>query len=213
MKPEFWQEKWKTNQIGFHESEGNTLLSRHFDRLGLTQNDRIFVPLCGKTRDIEMFLSRGLRVVGAELSELAICQLFEDLQIEPKITSLGVVTHYSAENIDIFVGNIFDVTREMLGSVDAVYDRAALVALPYELRNQYSEHLVDITNNAKQLVIIFEYESDTIQGPPFSVSDDDIKTRYQKYYDLTCLEDIIVTGGLKGHDIAREKVWYLRPLK
>ena len=79
MEPNFWHERWQQNQLGFHESEANSLLVAHFDALSLAPNSRVFVPLCGKTRDIAWLLSKGHRVVGIELSQLAIEQLFTDL--------------------------------------------------------------------------------------------------------------------------------------
>ena len=83
-------------------------------------------------------------IVGAELSELAIDELFNDLGITPTISSVGALAHYRAKDIDIFVGDIFDVSAEVLGLVDAVYDRAALVALPVNMRDQYTSHLMKI---------------------------------------------------------------------
>ena len=132
MDANFWLQKWTKNQIAFHRSEANPALVKYFDSLSLVKNSRIFLPLCGKTLDIAWLLAQGYRVAGAELVEMAIEQLFAELGVEPKIAAVGEVKHYSATNIDIFVGDIFEVSGKMLGSIDAVYDRAALVALPAE---------------------------------------------------------------------------------
>ena len=104
--------------------------------------------MCCKTRDIAWLLTNGYCVAGAELSKIAIVQLFAELGVEPKISSVGKLEHYSATNIDIFVGDIFDLSSNLLGPVDAIYDRPALVALPLEMRKQYTKHLMQITNNA-----------------------------------------------------------------
>ena len=101
MEANFWHQKWENNQIGFHESEANALLVDHFGSLGLAQDDRIFLPLCGKTRDIAWLLDKGYRVVGAELSEIAIKQLFEDLDATPEVNEVGELKHYHAEGIAI----------------------------------------------------------------------------------------------------------------
>jgi thiopurine S-methyltransferase len=77
----FWHDKWQRNQIGFHEPQANPLLLAHFDSLSLRAGSRIFVPLCGKTLDINWLLARGQRVVGAELSEIAVQQLFAGLGV------------------------------------------------------------------------------------------------------------------------------------
>lgn len=107
----------EANEIGFHEGEANRLLVKYFDALCLAEGHRVFVPLCGKTLDIAWLLSNGFRVAGAELVESAIEQLFSELGIEPEISEVGGVKRYSAKNIDIFVGDIFAVSSEILGSV------------------------------------------------------------------------------------------------
>src|SRR5690349_18438288 len=128
MDAGFWHERWETNDIAFHKNEANPLLVRCFAALSLSKGSRVFVPLCGKTLDIHWLLSEGFRVAGAELSKVAIEQLFTELGVEPKVSRDGEVDHYSATNIDVFVGDIFQLSSEVLGPVDAVYDRAALVA-------------------------------------------------------------------------------------
>ncbi len=153
MDANFWLEKWKDKNIAFHNSEANPLLIKYVKQLSLAEGSRIFLPLCGKTLDIAWLLSQGYRVAGAELSAIAIGQLFMNLEMEPKIVEVGKIKHYSAENIDIFAGDIFDLTSRVLGSVNAVYDRAALVALPKELRHRYTDYLMKITDKAPQLII------------------------------------------------------------
>ncbi len=210
MDANFWFQKWENNEINFHEKDTNTLLVKYFEKLALAKDDRIFVPLCGKTLDISWLLLNGYQVVGAELSEVAIKQLFSGLGIEPKISKTGGLKCYSAENIDIFVGDIFKVSREMLGQVDGVYDRAALVALPAEMRKKYACHIIDITDNAPQLLICFEYDQSVMSGPPFSVSNEEIHQHYNSRYNLSLLEERDVPGGLKGKCTALEKLWLLQ---
>ncbi|MDE1462439.1 thiopurine S-methyltransferase [Spartinivicinus poritis] len=198
MDPNYWLQRWKQNEIGFHESEANPLLVKHFKALSLAKNSRIFVPLCGKTLDIGWLLTNGYRIAGAELSEQAIAELFMELAVEPKISVIGEIKHYSAKNLDIFVGDIFNISIEMLGSINAVYDRAALVALPKEMRKQYTAHLLRITNKAPQLLISFEYDQKLMEGPPFSVSNKEVSQHYGGSYDLTLIESADIPGGLKG---------------
>ena len=151
MDTNFWHQKWENNELGFHESEANPLLVKYFNELSLAEGSRVFVPLCGKTLDIAWLLSNGFRVVGAELSETAITQLFAELGVMSNRSVVGEVKHYSAKDIDIFVGDIFTVSSKTLGLVDAVYDRAALVALPEEMRHRYTAHLMEITHQAQRL--------------------------------------------------------------
>lgn len=211
MEHDFWHDRWESNRIGFHESEPNPLLVKHFPALSVPDNGRVFVPLCGKTHDIGWLLSHGRRVAGAELSELAIRQLFEELGIEPVVSDLGNLKRYSADQIDIFVGDIFNLTAALLGPVDAVFDRAALVALPAGMRSEYAPHLTKITDNAPQLLVTFEYDPSLIEGPPFSIEADEIIRHYAERYAVSTLSIGDVPGGFKGVE-AKERVWLLMPL-
>lgn len=210
MDAAFWHQKWEANEIGFHEGEANRLLVKYFNALSLAEGRRVFVPLCGKTLDIAWLLSNGFRVAGAELVESAIEQLFSDLGIEPEISEVGEVKRYSAKNIDIFVGDIFAVSSEILGSVDAIYDRAALVALPEEIRRRYTGHLMEISDRTPQLLLTFEYDQSVMDGPPFSISNEEVIQHYGDRYELTLMESIAIPGGLKGKCAATENVWLLK---
>lgn len=211
MHHDFWHQKWQKNEIGFHLPEANSLLVNHFASLNLIQDARIFLPLCGKTLDIAWLLAQGYRVVGAELSRIAIVDLFKSLNLTPNIKKLGEITLYSATNIDMFVGDIFKVTPNILGDLDAVYDRAALVALPDDMRKRYTAHLLTLTNRAPQLLICFEYDQSLHAGPPFSISAHEVKQHYQASYDLALLASVDVAGGLKGKCPATEHAWWLKP--
>ena len=209
MDANFWHDRWASNEIGFHKSEANPLLVKYVDELSLAKGSRLFLPLCGKTLDIGWLLSRDYRVAGAELSAVAIEQLFAELGVTPTITTVGLLDHYRAPQLDIFVGDIFTVTPELLGPVDAIYDRAALVALPRDMRARYAEHLMTLTGQAPQLLISFEYDQRVMEGPPFSVSNEEIREHYGQRYGIRVLTSLDVPGGLKGRCPAEEAVYLL----
>lgn len=218
MDTQFWHQKWHSNDIGFHEGEANALLVTNFHQLKLPTGSRVFVPLCGKTRDIAWLLHQGYRVVGAELSEVAVMQLFAELRdelgIEPTISTMGSLTHHQAHGsklpaLDVFVGDIFALTPEQLGSVDAIYDRAALVALPAEMRTRYTQHLLQLTNQAPQLLICFDYQQSVMPGPPFAISPFELQRHYGDSHQIELLTSVMVPGGLKGKCPAQENLWML----
>ena len=209
MEPSFWHNRWQTNQTGWHERAVNPLLITHFSSLNIPPGRRVFVPLCGKSLDLGWLLAQGYAVAGAELSELAVTQLFAELRMEPTISEVGQHKHFHGEKIDIFVGDLFDLSREVLGPVDAVYDRAALVALPDSMRVQYTTHLKSLTTLAPQLLIGYEYDQTIVPGPPFSVTSDELHRHYSDSYTLTPLARIDVPNGLKGKCPATEHVWRL----
>ena len=210
MDPSFWHQKWEKNEIAFHESKANPLLVKHFNELSLAKGSRVFVPLCGKTFDISWLLSNGYRVAGAELSQIAIEQLFVELGLQPEISTVGEVEQWSANNLDLFVGDIFALSRKLLGPVDAIYDRAALVAFPEDLRNRYTAHLTGITHKAPQLLVCYDYDQSVMQGPPFSIRNEEVHRHYADHYEVTLMASTEVPGGLKGKCAAKENVWQLR---
>lgn len=209
MDRDFWHRKWASNEIGFHEGAANALMLAHVGRLGLMAGSRVFVPLCGKSLDLHWLLSEGYRVAGVELSRLAVDQLFAALGITPDVSAAGELLLYRAGNLDIFVGDIFSLSADMLGPVDAVYDRAALVALPEAIRARYAALVTQLAARAPQLLICYQYDQAIMAGPPFSVSDDEVRERYGEAYALTLLERAEVAGGFKGRFPALEAVWLL----
>lgn len=210
MDESFWHNKWASKDIAFHTAKPNPLLLQYFKQLGLEKGARVFLPLCGKTLDIGWLLQQGCRVAGAELSTIAVEELFAELNLVPQHNKVGGLTHYHAEKIDIFVGDIFTLTPELLGKVDAIYDRAALVALPDNLRAAYIKLLKEMTRSAPQLLINYEYDQSKQAGPPFSISDEELVRHYQSAYQLNLLSSEEVPGGLKGQCPALEKVWLLK---
>jgi thiopurine S-methyltransferase len=210
MNANFWHQKWEQGDIGFHNNEAHPLLIEHFGKLYLAKGSRVFLPLCGKSRDCEWLLARDYQVVGAELSELAINELFKELGLAPEISQIGKLTRYSVKDIDMLVGDIFDVSADYLGPINAIYDRAALVALPAFIRQQYTSHLIKITNAAPQLLISYEYNQLLMDGPPFSVNEHEAKQHYGATYHLKSVDIKNVAGGLKGKVASVETAWLLQ---
>jgi thiopurine S-methyltransferase len=210
MDAGFWHRKWERNEIGFHERDANPLLVTYFNDLFLSQGSRVFVPLCGKTRDIHWLVSHGYRVAGVELSEIAVGQLFSELGVDPVVSVFGKISKYSAHDIDVFVADIFDLSRSDLGRVDAIYDRAALVAFPETNRSRYAAHLIEITKCAPQLLICYNYDHRLLEGPPFSVGQEEVTRQYLPNYDLILLASADIPGGFKGICAAAEHVWLLK---
>lgn len=209
MKHEFWHDKWQKNEIGFHLNQPHSLLVKYIDSLNLEKNNRIFLPLCGKSLDIHWLLAQGYHLIGIDLSPIAIEELISELAIPFTERKLEKLTHYHHPQIDLFVGDFFELTSSNIGKIDAIYDRAALVALPEEMRTDYAQHLMQISNQATQLLISFEYDQSVMAGPPFSISPQQLKDYYSKQYQLQLLDS--QTELLKGKVNAEEKIWLLKP--
>jgi thiopurine S-methyltransferase len=198
MEHDYWHNKWETNDIGFHESDGNPYLKKYLSVLKRQDKNRVFVPLCGKTKDIGYLLHHGCEVVAVELNETAVIQLFDELNVKPEVKNIESHKVYACPDVTVFVGDIFALTPELIGEVTAIYDRAALVALPAQMRSQYVSLLPQLTLHAPQLLLTFSYDQDAIAGPPFSISMSDVEALYNNTYSVKMLTQSSVPGGLKG---------------
>lgn len=211
MDADFWHWIWERNLIGFHQAEANGFLVRHLPDMGIASGGMVFVPLCGKTRDIGWLLGQGYQVVAAELSQLAVDQLFQELGVSAMVSEVGDLLCHTAPGLRVFVGDLFRLSAEMLGPVALIYDRAALFALPEPLRWQYAAHLVAITGAAPQLLISLVYDQSQMRGPPFSVNDAEVASLYGASYAIQLLERRARPGRDGGVDF-EDVVWRLTGL-
>ena len=209
MDEAFWHERWAKGEIGFHEGRPNRLLAQHLPRLGLRSGARVFVPLCGKAHDLLWLVAQGFTVIGAELSPLAVEELFASFGRAPRSRDAGALRRVEADALTVCVGNVFDLDAATLGPVDAVYDRAALVALPEAMRRRYARHVSAITGGAPQLLVTFEYDPARPIAPPFAVDAAEVRTLYAGSHRPTLLERCPVPGGLKGVEPAHAAAWLL----
>lgn len=191
MNPDFWHERWSNNETGFHLDQPNPAMLHHWPTIPIDLGSRVLVPLCGKTVDILWFLKQGYQVVGIELSEIALDALAESIE---EMFSLAVdkqeidgVILYRAAGILLICGDWFKLTADDIGPIHAVYDRAALVALPEDMRGTYSQHLLSIAGVVPQLLVTMDYNQDEMSGPPFSVSADNVESYYASSMNIDVL--------------------------
>ncbi|MEB2648798.1 thiopurine S-methyltransferase [Pseudomonas canadensis] len=190
MEPKFWQERWARNQIGFHLSEVNPYLQRHWPQLAVAEGSKVLVPLCGKSLDLVWLASHGLRVMGVELSEQAVEAFFSEQNLVPRITRRSAFTVYQADLIEVWCGDFFALDAEALAGCAALYDRAALIALPPLMRAQYAEHLSRLLASGCQgLLITLDYDQTQKAGPPFAVTDDEVKVLFGSDWTLRALQE------------------------
>lgn len=180
MQKEFWLNKWQSKQIGFHQSEINSYLQRHWKETGATAGDGVFVPLCGKTSDMLWLQAQGHAVTGVEFSETAVKEFFAENEMTPERSKQGAFDVSAANGIRLFCGDFFALTAEDLKGVTAVYDRAALIALPPETRKKYVAHLRTILPQGFSLLLVtLEYPQEAMDGPPFSVPEKEVLELFQ----------------------------------
>ncbi|MGV8842743.1 MAG: thiopurine S-methyltransferase [Pseudomonas sp.] len=174
MSEDFWQARWSQDQIGFHLPQVNPCLLQYWPVL--PAGTRVLVPLCGKSLDLAWLAEQGLRVLGIELTQMAVEAFFSERQLQPEISTHGVFTQYRAGSIELWCGDFFALTAADVADCAALYDRAALIALPPELRERYTAHLTSILPLACQgLLITLDYDQAQMSGPPFAVTDQEVQ--------------------------------------
>ncbi|MEZ4399393.1 MAG: thiopurine S-methyltransferase [Kofleriaceae bacterium] len=177
MDPSFWHARWEAGQIGFHEGRPNDFLVEFGARLGSAR--RVLVPLCGKSADLAYLAGLGHQVIGVELVEAAAAAFFAEHGLAPQVDDVDGVRRYHHGAIAIVVGDLFDATTAQVGPADALYDRAALIALPASTRPRYVAHLrALLPAGAPGLVVTLDYPQTVMDGPPFALSDDEVRAYY-----------------------------------
>jgi len=185
MQSEFWHERWQRNEIGFHEGRANAYLEKFWPQLSETSDQRVLVPLCGKSVDLAWLAECGHAVVGVELSELACRAFFAERQLEPEVSSRGPFQVFSAGSIELMCGDFLALTPALMGPVATLYDRAALIALPTGLRARYSRHLTELLSaGARGLLITLDYPDQGFSGPPFAVPDGEVNAKLGPGFEL-----------------------------
>lgn len=189
MDPDFWHERWREGRIGFHQDKPTPLLLKHWPTLAVAPGAQVFVPLAGKSLDLAWFASQGYRVLGVELSQLAVEQFFAEHGLEPSVRTSRYGTHYGAGNIELVCGDAFGLDEAALAGCDAVFDRAALIALPPDLRRRYVRELhTGLPHGCRGLLVTLEYPQHEKEGPPFSVSEAEVRESYGRDWEVEVLE-------------------------
>ena len=217
MEPAFWRERWQRAEIGFHQQEFNPHLQQFWSQLELQPGQRVFVPLCGKSRDLLWLAGEGHPMTGVELSPLAVEAFFVENGLHPHRWREGVFEVWEADDIQILCGDFFALEPSHLASVAGVYDRAALIALPSALRERYVHHLCAILpTNARTLLVTLDYDPAAMTGPPFAVNADEVQALYAPTLNVALLHtrDALAVEARwreRGLAWARENVYRLTP--
>lgn len=178
---------------------------------------RIFVPLCGKSRDMLWLRSQNLLVTGVEISPIAVHDFFAENGLEPIVTQQGAFERWECDGLVILLGDFFHLSAADLADCAGVFDRASLIALPPEMRTHYAQHLMSILPPAAPILLItLEYDQREMKGPPFSVQEAEVRGFYEEYYAVErihALDALADEPGFRQRGLTRldEKVYVLTP--
>ncbi len=198
MDLEFWLERWNRGGAGFHQQHINPYLGYFYGEKGPSTEQRselrVFVPLCGKSRDLWWLQANGYDAIGVECSELAIEQFFAEQQLGYNKLNMGNYVSYRSDRLEILLGDFFSLNIEDIGSITDVFDRASLIALPVEMRRQYVRKITELQQpGTRTLLITLTYPENEMNGPPFSVSEEEV---HELYMDNFTIEKLVVKNIL-----------------
>ncbi len=189
MNPDFWHQRWQENQIGFHQAAPTPLLVEHWPALGVAPGAQVFVPLAGKSLDMLWFAAQGYRVLGVELSQIAVERFFAEHGLQPDIRDTKYGRHYAAGGIAIVNGDAFGLDADALRGCAAVFDRAALIALPPELRVRYANALyAKLPTVCRGLLVTLDYPQHEREGPPFAVPEAEVQSLFARDWTIELLQ-------------------------
>lgn len=173
----------------------------YWERLGLAGADKVFVPLCGKSKDMLWLRDLGHDVLGVELNPNACLDFFNENGLVADASEVEQFLSYRCENLSLLCGDFFSLTKDSLADVTGVYDRAALVALPKKMRVDYANKLIELLPQGVSILLV-TLEFDSPQGPPFNVPAEEVKSLFGQRFKIECLEEA-VDGD------RREVIWLL----
>jgi thiopurine S-methyltransferase len=195
MHPDFWHDRWREGRIGFHQDKPTPLLLKHWPSLEVAPGAQVFVPLAGKSLDLAWLAAQGYRVLGVELSQLAVEQFFDEHGLVPARRTSRYGTHYEAGGIELVCGDAFALDAGALAGCAAVFDRAALIALPPDLRERYAHALYRrLPAGCRGLLITLEYPAHEKDGPPFTVPEPEVRALYGRDWEVGVLERRDILG-------------------
>ena len=189
MDMAFWLERWSRRETGFHQQHVNPYLGYYYGELGPPVEKRselrVFVPLCGKSKDLWWLQQNGYDSVGVECSELAVQQFFAEQQLNYSKRQINNHVSYKSDRLDILLGDFFTLQADDIGNITDIFDRASLISLPIELRREYVNKITHLQKTGtRTLLVTLTYPQEEMDGPPFSVNEEEVNELYSDNFRI-----------------------------
>ena len=199
MATDFWLQKWVDNKIGFHQDQYNPFLVEYWKKY-CPEVGAVFVPLCGKTKDMLFLREIGHQVYGVELSEIAVKDFFQDNNLSYKVEKRDDFIIYSGGGFCLFCGDLFKLKSSDFKNVDYIYDRASLIALSKSQQGKYCAFIKQTFPQSSLFLITLEFDNPKI-GPPFSTSQACVENYFADHFEVEKITELsIKSEEIRVHD-------------
>lgn len=190
MNKTYWLNRWETGNIRFNQPTPHRFLIKHYQSLGLHPHEQVFVPLCGKSIDMIWIMAQDQRVIGVEISPIAILDFLKENKLDAVEFKDGAFQVYQNASFTLYNGDLFNLTAKHLSEIKAVYDRGSLTAMPPNtLRSQYVDWVKNtIPENCKILLVVLEHGAPDVMEPPFSTTLEEVNLCFANQFSVTQLE-------------------------
>jgi thiopurine S-methyltransferase len=219
MELSYWQSRWQKGNTGWHMDTVYPPLPHLWNQIGMNSDTRVLVPLCGKSLDLLWLTDHCDTVTGVDISPKALQHVMQKhSESFIKDTSHGF-TIYRSDSLVLWEGDFAKLPSDQIPPQNLIYDKASIIALPPEKRQRHAEKMIELSSfNTQILIQIFEYDQNEMNGPPFSVEEQELKRLFGNQFKLKCLHEQskleelqkFKQRGLSSHLI--EKIFHLIPL-
>jgi len=192
---QYWQARWATGQSQWNSEKPHQYLIKYLDVLTAgSKSVRFFLPLCGKAGDLLHLYQEGHTVTGVEGVPFVVEQFFRENKLDYEKVSLPEIRGWRYKTKDsrlcIYACDFFAVTPEMIGDVDAVYDRGALEAINVSDRPGYVKLMQQLIGKDFRYVLnAYEYDDSEFQGPPRNLPRDEVFNLFADFAEVDILEE------------------------
>lgn len=175
----FWQNKYKTNKVGWDLGEISNPLKAYFDQLS-DKNLSILIPGCGNSYEAEYLFNNGFKNV-----------YVVDLTKEPLKNIKQRIPDFPDSHL--IHKNVFDLRM----AFDLIIEQTFFCAINPSLRPNYAEKMHQLLNtNGKLVGLLFDAQLNT-DHPPFGGTKEEYLTYFKPKFNIEIMEPCYNSTGAR----------------
>lgn len=169
MNKEYWEERYKSNEIGWDVGEITTLLKEYIDQIE-NKSLKILIPGAGNGHEFDYLIEKGF-------TNITVIDIAEQ--------PLETLKKRNPKYIKNFIqGDFFDFDK----TFDLIIEQTFFCALNPEMRTKYVTQMHSLLEkNGKIAGVLFDFPLTEV-GPPFGGSKEEYKNLFSKKFNLKTLE-------------------------